>query len=137
MMAMNRKYQSGYMDMHFTPAIIGAVIIFITVGPIKFATSNSDTDLLEISVLLLVATSSLLYGFWMHLNALDYPESPFSKHSSPLFMTALCSGAFAFAAYRLYTLDMSIGAAFYAVLSVLVITASVGFAIRRRNKPEQ
>lgn len=134
---MNRRNQSGYMDMHVTPAIIGAVIIFVIVGPIEFSPADGETDLLQISLLLLVATGSLLYGFWMHLDALGYPESPFSKHSSPLLMTALCSGSFAFAAYRLYTMDLSIGAAFFALLCVLVIAGSVGYAIRRRNNPVQ
>ena len=128
--------QAGYMDMQVTPAIIGAVLLFATVGIINDPGFDIGKDLLKIIVFLVLATGSLLYGFMMHLDALSCPESPFNKHSSPVFMTVLCAGMSAFSAYQFYSAGIRTGFILYALLALLIITASIGSAVYRNNKPD-
>ena len=131
---MNLRLQSGYMDMQVTPAMIGVVLLYVLMGLVNSPEFDLDKDLLKLSVFLLLATAALLYGFAMHLYALGYPESPFNKHSSSLFMTVLCAGSLGYVAYRFYGLSMQPGAILYAALCLLVIGASVGFTFFRNRK---
>ena len=128
------KRQAGYMDAQMTPAMIGLVLLYVLVGQIESPEFDLDKDLIKFSVFLFLATAALLYGFVMHLYALGYPESPFNKHSSAIFMTLLCAGPLAYMAYRFYSLDMQTGFMLYGILSVLVVACSIGFGIYRNNK---
>lgn len=117
--------QSGYMDMQITPAMVGAVLLFVTLGPVDGFDLNPDRDLLKISLILAAGTAAVLYGFAMHLYALGYPESPFNKHTSTLFMTGLCAGLLGLVAYRLHAEEYPTGFALYAALATLVIVTSI------------
>ena len=130
---MHAGKQAGYMDMQLMPAVMGIVILIGALGLITNPEFNPDNGWLLISVVMFLGTGALLYGYAMHLYALGYPESPFNKHTSPLFMTILCAGPLAFAAYRFYSADMRAGFILYAVLSLLVLMVSFGLAFIRRN----
>lgn len=131
---MNLRKQTGYMDMQVLPAMIGAVLLYATTGMPGGPDFDLDKDLVKLCVFLLLATAVLLYGFAMHLYALGYPESPFNKHSSPLFMTLLCAGALGFVAYRFYRVELVIGALVYGVLALLVVGLGVGLRVYRQEK---
>ena len=133
---MNCNKQTGYMDMQVMPAMIGVVLTLVVAGMITSPGLDLDKDLVKLCIFLLLATAALLYGFAMHLYCLGYPESPFNKHSSPLFMTPLCSGPLAIVAYKFYRTDMLTGAIIYAVLALLVIAAAIGFAMQRAKKEQ-
>lgn len=122
------------MDMQFTPAIIGAVLLFAILGPVDGLELDPKSELVKFSLFLIAATAALLYGFVMHLYSLAYPESPFNKHTSPLFMTGICGGSLAFAAYRLFAADIQTGFILYAVLCILVVIVSISYNIHRNKK---
>jgi len=128
--------QAGYMDMQMTPAMIGVVLTLVVAGMITSPDADAERNLLKLGIFLVLATGALLYGFAMHIYCLGYPESPFNKHSSPLFMTPLCAGPLAFVAYKFYKTDMLPGAIVYAALAVLVIAAAIGFALNRAKKEQ-
>lgn len=130
---MKRYKQAGYMDMQMMPALIGAVLMLVFAGAITAPEFNREADLLRFSIFLSLATAVLLYGFTMHIYCLGYPESPFNKHTSPLFMTLLCTGPLAYAAYRFYQADMLPGTIVYTALALLPVVASAGFAAYRGN----
>ena len=125
--------QAGYMDMQMTPALIGVILMLMFVGSITDPDFNLDQDLLAYSIYLFLATAALLYGFVMHIDSLRYPESPFNKHTSPLFMTLLCAGPLAYAAYRFYRAAMLAGVIVYAVLALLLVATAIGVAVYRSD----
>jgi hypothetical protein len=131
---MNLRTQSGYMDTQVTPAMIGVVLIYIVMEQVISPEFNLDEDILKLAVFLSVATAALLYGFVMHIYALGYPESPFNKHNSSVFMTLLCAGSLAYVAFRFYELEIKTGFIVYAVLCLLVVGLNFGFAFYRDNK---
>lgn len=127
--------QAGYLDMQLTPALVGMVLMLIFTSTITDPDFNLEKGLLGYSIYLFLATAALLYGFAMHIDSLRYPESPFNKHTSPLFMTLLCSIPLAYVAYRFYRSGMLPGVIVYAALTLLVVVAAIGFAVYR-NRPE-
>ncbi|MBT7951041.1 MAG: hypothetical protein HN764_05410 [Gammaproteobacteria bacterium] len=134
----NRKIicrrQSGYTDMQVTPAMIGVMLIYIVMEQVISPEFDLDKDMLKLVVFLSVATVVLLYGFVMHLYALGFPESPFNKHNSSVFMTLLCAGSLAYVAYQFYELEMRMGFIVYAVLCLLVVGLNFGFGFYRGSK---
>ena len=127
-----RTSQAGYMDMQFTPTVVGVVLLWMVIGMI----SAPDLSLVKLSIYLLLATAALLFGFAMHLISLGYPESPFNQHSSPLLMTPLCAVPLAYTAYRFYQAAMLPGAILYAVLALLVLAAAIGCAVFRSDEEQ-
>jgi hypothetical protein len=130
----NAGKQAGYMDMQVMPAMIGVVVLLATLGLVSNPEFDLDNNLLLFSAFMLLGTAALLYGFAMHIYALGYPESPFNKHTSPALMTVLCGGPLIFAACRFYSAGIRPGLILYAILSLLVISVSAGFAIYRGKK---
>ncbi len=128
--------QSGYMDMQVTPAMIGVVLIYIVMEQVISPGFDLDKDRIKLIVFLSVASAAVLYGFVMHIYALGYPESPFNKHNSSVFMTLLCGGSLAYVAYRFYELEMKMGFIVYAVLCLLVVGLNFGFGVYRGRKVE-
>lgn len=121
------------MDVQFTSALVGVALMLIFVVTITAPEFDRDKHLLAYSIYLFLATAALLYGFAMHIDSLNYPESPFNKHTSPLFMTLLCAGPMAYAAYRFYKAAMLPGTLVYAALALLVVAATIGFAAHRNK----
>lgn len=128
---MRSRGQTGYMDMQFTPTIIGVVVLIFTLSLIGDPTIDVHTIPFRFYGFLLLGCAMMLFGFSMHLDALGYPESPFNKHSSPVFMTLLCAGPFTYGAYRFYRAGMYAGLILLCVLIVVVFALSIGFALRR------
>lgn len=130
---MKDNKQTGYIDMQVTPAMMGAVLLFVFLGQIKNPDFDLNKNLLMFSVFLSLATVVLLYGFLMHIYALGYPESPFNKHSSPVFMTVLCAGPLIFGAWQFYSVNVLLGFFLYFALSLLVAGVAIGFALYRNK----
>ena len=130
---MKSQRQAGYMDMQFTPAMVGAVLLFVVLGLIDNPAFDVHASPFRFYGFLLLAAAFMIYGFWMHLYALGYPESPFNKHTSPVFMTLLCTGPLVYGAYRFYKAGMYPGLVLSGVLAVLVCGASIGFALHRSS----
>jgi hypothetical protein len=122
------------MDMQVTPAMIGVVLIYVIMEQVISPEFDLDKDMLKLVVFLSVATAAVLYGFVMHIYAFGYPESPFNKHNSSVFMTLLCGGSLAYVAFRFYDLEMKMGFIVYAVLCLLVVALNFGFAFYRGKK---
>ena len=120
--------------MQVTPAMIGVVLIYIIMEQVISPEFDPDKDMLKLAVFLSVATAAVLYGFVMHIYALGYPESPFNKHNSSVFMTLLCAGSLAYVAYRFYELEIRMGFIVYAVLCLLLVALNFGFAFYRDKK---
>lgn len=130
---MRLQKQSGYVDMQIMPAMIGVVWLYMMMAQLDRPDFDLERNLIKFCILLCLGTALVLYGFVMHLYALGYPESPFSKHSSPALMVPLCAAPFAYIAYRFFSLDMLIGSVLYAVLCFAVIAAGIRFALRRNR----
>lgn len=128
---MRLNKQTGYMDMQFTPAVVGIVLMVMALGMLTVSDENPDLNLVKLSIYMLLATAALLFGFAMHIDSLGCPESPFNHHISPLLMTPLCAGPLAYAAYRFYRSGMLPGTILYSVLAITVVATAVGFAVRR------
>ena len=114
--------------MQFTPAVMGAVLLFIVMGLTSKPGFDAHAVPLKFYLFLLLALAPLLYGFGMHLYALGYPESPFNKHTSPLFMTLLCLGPLGYGAYRFYQLQIMPGLVLMTLLTIAVAAAAIGHA---------
>lgn len=121
------------MDMQFTPTIIGVVVLIMVLGLIDNPAFDLHAAQLKFYGFLLLAIAVMLYGFGMHLYALGYPESPFNKHTSPVFMTLLCAGPLLYGAYRFLNAAMYPGLVLLSVLAVMVCAASISFALYRKR----
>lgn len=119
--------------MQFTPACIGVVVLFIVLSLIDNPAFDVQAAQIRFYGFLLLAIAFMLYGFCMHLYALGYPESPFNKHTSPVFMTLLCAAPLVYGAYRFYQAGMYPGLVLSGVLAVLVCGASIGFTLYRSS----
>lgn len=131
-MRINR--QGGHMDMQLLPGLIGFILLIVVMGLPGNQEINLEKNIWMFVIFLIIATAVMFYGFAMHLYALGYPESPFNKHTSPVFMTLLCAGGTALTSWRFYNLDMNTGFIIYITLTLLVIVTSTGFAIYRKSK---
>lgn len=121
------RYQYGYMDNQVMPAMFGAVLLFVVLGQVTPEALAEGGISLKLWMLMPGATLVLLYGFVMHIYALNYPESPFNKHTSPLFMNLICGGILGFAAWRFHGAGVQAGMWIYALLCFLVLSTSVAF----------
>ena len=70
--------QSGYTDMQLMPAAFGAVFYFIIVGQLNNPEFNLADNSLTFYLFIGLATAAMLFGYITHLDALNYPESPFN-----------------------------------------------------------
>lgn len=126
--------QSGYTDLQVMPAIIGIILLIVCLGMLNKPEFDPDTGLLKLSLFLLPATAAVCFGFGMHLYCLGYPESPFNRHSSPVFMTFISSGVMFFAAWRFFNVNILIGTIIYMVLGISLVCITAGLAIYRARK---
>ena len=126
--------QYGYTDLQIMPAMIGIVLLVVFLGRLDSLDPDSITGILKLALPLILATAVVCFGFGMHLYCLGYPESPFNRHSSPIFMTAVCSGAMFFAAWQCYQAGITAGCIAYILLGLVLIVLSGAFAIHRHNK---
>ena len=125
--------QAGYMDVQFTPVIIGAMLLVVVLSQMSDPGFDPHAMQLRFYGFLLLAVAAMLYGFGMHLDALAYPESPFNKHSSPVFMTLLCAAPLLYGAYRFYRAGMYPVLVLFSALAVMVCVVSIGFAWHRKR----
>ena len=95
---MPTKNQKGYMDLQTPPIIIGVVL---TVGLIHHLVKSETLSLLSyLAVAIIFAVFAL--GFYMNIDSLKCPESPFNKHTSPFFIAFLVIGSLAYGIWKLY-----------------------------------
>jgi len=125
------------MDNQLMPAMMGAVILFFLLGQVSPEGIAKGVVGLKLYLALGGATLVLLYGFAMHLYALGYPESPFNRHSSPLFMSLVCGGMPGLAAWRFYTIENQAGMWVYGGLCGLVLITSVVISFIRSGGPAE
>jgi len=123
--------------MQVTPVMVGAVLLIVILGMLDQIQAGATSRLLMFYTILFLATGFIFFGFYMHLMALGYPESPFNRHNSPVFMILACGGVLAWAAYRLLGAGMTIPAILYVLLSLLIPILSLARGIsRNRRGPE-
>ena len=131
---MKLQRQAGYTDLQIMPTIMGVILVIIVIGLTDNPAFDPAQSPVKFYSFLLLALAVLLFGFGMHLYALEYPESPFNKHSSPVFMTLMCAGSMGYGSWRLLNAGMQGGGLLLAVLTVSVCVMSIGFAHYRNRR---
>ena len=86
------------MDLQTPPVIMGVVL---TVGLTHYLASTETVPLLSyLGVAVIFAVFAL--GFYMNIDALKAPESPFNKHASPFFIAFWAIGSLAYGMWKLH-----------------------------------
>jgi hypothetical protein len=122
------------MDAQMMPVLIGVILLFVVIGQLNSPEFDMNEKLYQFIGTLAFATLAVIYGYVMHLIAMSYPESPFNKHTSPVFMVLLCAGICIFCAWQFYQAGILLGLIIYSVLSIVVVIASICVSIISKNK---
>ena len=124
------KNQKGYMDLQTPPIIIGLVL---TVGLTHFLASTEMVPILSyLGVVIIFAVFAL--GFYMNIDSLKCPESPFNKHTSPFFIAFLVIGSLAYGIWKLYKGPHAVFLYIFGIgICLTVIYAVYALSLRSKN----
>lgn len=121
------------MDNQMPPILIGIVLDVAVVNYV--ATAGQMTGLSEFGVYLVVllAFACFSWGIYLNMESLRYPESPFNKHTSPVFVAVMVGGCLGYSAWtvRGATLD---GLVYVFAAGALAAFAAMALTLRQKHR---
>ena len=131
--------ENGYIDIQLTLVIVG---ILLLVGLVHLIT-YPEYSLKHPSLILYPGVAAVFtifaFGYYSNMSSLKYPESPFNKHVSPLFIAIQIIGALAYAIWKInkspyHHLLFVFGAAIVAAIFISVYLENIRTKTEEKNK---